>query len=759
MKPYPECPSCPLFDRGKLVASRGAVTTDIAIVGEAPGRVEVAMGKPFVGPSGELLHDVLQQLGLDKVFITNAALCYGGTAKEIILAAKCCHPRLVRELRIVGAATVVALGNTACGSLLGNWTGISKARGRFIEMNGWRVLPTYHPAAILRNPNLWQDFATDMEKLVKPTPTAQPDVTYTVVPDYLTVLSVLRYAATVDFAVIDLETTGLDFQKDEILCIVIGLPAVTWIIPAEIVAIPAFASALEACKAKWVGHNIQFDRKFLLYRLGVDLKITFDTMLGHYLLDERRGVHGLKEICGTLFDAPDWEAALNLGKSHNYAGVPKDVLYKYAAQDGIYTRRLAYWERDELKPYPKLIKLSKDLLVPLSNVLAEVEMRGVQIDRPALAQATEQLQRERDEQEHLCITLAGHTFNPRSPQQVGRVLFDELGLPDLLDRSTAKEVLAQLKNEHPFISALLEYRQIEKLLGTYALPIAAMLDQAGRLHTQYHIMGTVTGRLSSSSPNLQNCPARGERAKLIKNLFVASQDMVLVNVDLQQVEVRLAAVYSQDPFLLEVFQTGRDIHGETAAELFGPDYTKEQRTFIKRTVFGTLYGEGPAGLAKTAGVEVPGMTEREARMFIDRFYRKMAGLVSWINSVKRDLHEQGYVESPTGRRRRFPLLFDDNRAQAEREAVNFMCQSAASDIMLYTLVRIDSPLKAMGAHILLTVHDSVLVECLPNKVNDVIDLVVKVMAFTGHELYGDSVPFTADAEVGIRWGDLEEREV
>jgi len=1027
VKPYPECLTCPLNETGKLVPSRGAVTTDLAIVGEAPGRVEVAMGKPFVGPSGELLHDVLQQLGLDKVFITNAALCYGGNAKEIILAAKRCHSRLVRELRTVGATTIVALGNTACGSLLGNWTGISKARGRFVEANGWRVLPTYHPAAVLRNPNLWPDFAIDMEKLVKSPPMTQPDVTSVVTQDYR---YVLNQAAAADFAVIDLETTGLDFLSDRILCIVIGLPEETYIFPAEIVNDLNFRSALQQCKAKWVGHNIQFDRKFLLYRLGVDLKITFDTMLGHYLLDERRGVHGLKEICGTLFDAPDWEAALNLGKSHDYAGVPKDVLYKYAAQDGVYTRRLANWERDELKPYPKLIKLSRELLTPLSNVLAEVEMRGIQIDRAALAQATEQLQRERAVQEQLCITVAGHTFNPRSPQQVGRVLFDELGLPDLLDRSTAKEVLAQLKNEHPFIPALLEYRQIEKLLGTYALPITNMLDHDDRLHTQYHITGTVTGRLcvgrdtcieaprdldkyplgvpiwqlnegdwvysftwdkrlclrhvkwvgitgrkrvlritvrdeftdevtsisvtpehqvrlyrggwlpagmlrvgmrllcmphrgrdvysyffpssknrkhggcgtsgkikehrwiyaqtigrdqlpakwdvhhqdenptnnsvgnlelilhaahmkmhrpktseehvqqmlsgsiplsihsktlwrlargygipvennwraklwrveetldgtnhtilsieelpeeevwdlevedthafigngitlhnSSSNPNLQNIPVKSSRAHLIKNAFVASEGQVLVNVDASQVEMRCAAVFSQDPFLLNIFSSGGDIHGETAAELFGPEYSKEQRKFVKSINFGILFGEGAKGLASNARLEIPSMTEREARMFIDRYYRKMSGLVSWINATKHDLHEQNYVESVTGRRRRFPLLFDDNRAQAEREAVNFMCQSAASDIMLYTLVRIDSPLKAMGAHILLTVHDSVLVECPPDRVNDVIDLVVKVMAFTGKELYGDSVPFTADAEVGNKWGDLEEREV
>jgi len=583
MKPYPECPSCPLFDRGKLVPSRGAVTTDLAIVGEAPGRVEVAMGKPFVGPSGELLHDVLQQLGLDKVFITNAALCFGGTAREITLAARCCHTRLTRELYTVGATTVVALGNTACGSLLGNWTGISKTHGRFVKLNGWRVLPTYHPAAILRNPNLWPDFAADMEKLVRPALTAQHDVTYVVTKDYR---YVLNQAAAADFAVIDLETTGLDFINDRILCIVIGLPEAMYIFPAEIVNDICFGPALQRCKAKWVGHNIQFDRKFLLARLDVDLKITFDTMLGHYLLDERRGVHGLKEICSSLFDAPDWESSLNLGKSHDYAGVPKDVLYKYAAQDGIYTRRLAYWERDELKSYPKLITLSKRLLVPLSNVLAEVEMRGVQIDRAALSRATEQLQRERDEQEQLCVTLAGHTFNPRSPQQVGRVLFDELGLPDLLDRSTAKEVLAQLKNEHPFIPALLEYRQIEKLLGTYALPIANMLDHDDRLHTQYHIIGTVSGRLSSSEPNLQNIPVKSIRAHLIKNTFVASRGMALVNIDLSQVEMRCAATFSQDPFLLEVFRTGGDIHGETAAELFSSNYSKDQRKFVKSVNFG-----------------------------------------------------------------------------------------------------------------------------------------------------------------------------
>jgi uracil-DNA glycosylase family 4 len=987
------------------------------------------MNKPFVGPSGELLHDVLQQLGIVNPWITNAALCYGGTAKEITLAAKSCHPRLTRELRTVGATTVVALGNTACGSLLGNWTGISKARGRFVESNEWRVLPTYHPAAILRNPNLWPDFAIDMEKLIKPERTAQPDVTHVVTQDYR---YVLNQAAAADFAVIDLETTGLDFLRDRILCIVIGLPEETYIFPAEIVNDIGFGPALQRCKAKWVGHNIQFDRKFLLHRLGVDLKITFDTMLGHYLLDERRGVHGLKEICGSLFDAPDWASLLNLGKSHDYAAVPKETLYKYAAQDGVYTRLLAYWERDELKQYPKLVRLSKKLLTPLSNVLAEVEMRGVQIDRPALAEATKQLLHERDEQEQLCVTLAGHTFNPRSPQQVGRVLFDELGLPDLLDRSTAKEVLAQLKNDHPFVPALLEYRQIEKLLGTYALPIAAMLDQAGRLHTQYHITGTVTGRLSSSSPNLQNIPVKSTRAHLIKNAFIASRGMALVNIDMclhpdtlvkttrgdrpisdlrpgdkvftlrnrrvswgevtascptgprlsyrvtfdhgqgviasaehrwpvrtykgvieketqnllpgdrvfpvreqlvqgrrhlysvscfeyskehflvaeaemgprpagcdvhhinedpadnnpknleykptgthqsehsvknyakqdhtlrverlraafrgkglhvgeknprfgrrkgtdiicpvcnkifyrppcyqavfcsracyararrdglnhkvlsveligssptwaitiepdhnyvlscgvvtsnSQVEMRCAAVFSQDPFLLDIFNSGGDIHGETAAELFGPDYTKEQRKFVKSVNFGILFGEGAKGLAANASLEVPNMGEREARMFIDRYYRKMAGLVGWINETKRDLHEQGYVESPTGRRRRFPLLFDDNRAQAEREAVNFMCQSAASDIMLYTLVRIDTPLKTMGAHILLTVHDSVLVECPPDKVDDVINLVVKVMAFTGKELYGDSVPFTADAEVGTRWGDLTEKEV
>uniref|UniRef100_A0A6M3J2I4 DNA-directed DNA polymerase n=1 Tax=viral metagenome TaxID=1070528 RepID=A0A6M3J2I4_9ZZZZ len=773
--PLALCDSCPLKD-APLVPPRGLREfADLVLVGEAPGRDEVRRRQVFIGRSGQLLQRCLDALDLKSIWITNAALCYCEDVDDKEPASYCCRARLFEEIKRKNPKIVVTLGNIPTNAVLGGGiTGITARRGKTVlsEELGAKVLPTFHPAAILRRAAMYPDFAMDLQKAayeIQGPPPEEAAREEEMPPAKATndFREALAAAEASGYAILDLETSGFSYSQDRILCIVIGTEQGVFVLKQGAVYDPEFAVAFQACRARWVGHGSKFDKAFMKAQLGVSVDFTLDTLLAHYAFDERGGIHDLKQVCARMFDAPDWEGDitkyLTKPKTDSYALLPKGALYRYAAFDGYYTRRLADVLIKRLKRAPAQRGLVKNLLVPASNALADVEVRGIRVD---LARAETTRVAWSQELRRLEVRLAeaagvAGDMNPRSTKQVGAYLFDALGLPEVRGRSTDKDVLAILESRYgsqiPFLGILREHRHLAKLLGTYIVGLQKRAE-GDRIHTNFLLFGTVTGRLSSRNPNLQNLPSDpgDPYGSQIRDLYIASEGMSLIYLDYSQAELRMIATLSEDPFLIDVYQKGGDLHNETSIELFGPNFTPRERFFAKTVNFGLPYGRSAAAIA--SDVNLPGLSRAQAEEFITRYFERIPRVVQWIEETKKTVRAQGYVESRTGRRRRFPLRTDDIIAEVERQSVNFLAQSGASDTTLTSLIHMHHEL-AGRAHVLLTVHDSVLLECPTEHVEEVAKEGVAIMERTGEELWGSLVPFKASAEVGERWGSLRELEL
>jgi len=301
---------------------------------------------------------------------------------------------------------------------------------------------------------------------------------------------------------------------------------------------------------------------------------------------------------------------------------------------------------------------------------------------------------------------------------------------------------------------MLEYRSAAKLLNTYIIPLEKWYDDNGRVHSSFQLHRTVTGRLSTRDPSLQNIPEEGFEKKPeldIRALYIAPPGKVLLYADYSQAELRVAAVLSQAPFLMEAYKRGDDLHTQAAIDRYGPDFTPRQRFFIKTVNFGILYGRSAASLARDT--RLPGMTQAVAAQYVRDYFARMPAVRQWIRVVQQRTRQHGYAETSFGRRRRFGLITGETVGRIQRQAVNFMCQSTASDITLTALIRLTKRLHGL-AEVLLTVHDSILFECLPQHLAEVARIVKETMVEVPLEFLGDTVPFTVALEVGQRWGEL-----
>jgi DNA polymerase-1 len=769
-----ECDECPL-QKAPIVYGRGPKPAKYILIGEAPGRTEIRLGAPFVGPSGKLLNRTLDALGIatDDIYVTNAVLCHLPTGwdkqSNLTKARKHCRPRLLSEIKDSGAEVIFAMGRYAAESVLKTDKGITSIRGRLHTSDEFPqpVMPTVHPAAVLRRPDYFEDFRMDFQHVVKPvaedlTFPVGPE-TYQVIDDLPTAVSfILGQVAAQSEVVFDLETSGFDMIDDLILCVVFcWSPTEATIITGPVLYRPETIGALgqvfEGKGRTWIGHGAKFDRCFLKAQLGTAPWISFDTLIAHYALDERKGTHDLKVLCRSLFQAPDWEGDLkrylSKPKTDSYALLPKPVLHRYAAHDGVYTWRLYKHVAKELRKHGKLHNLFRALLMPAQNALADIELYGVAIDEAQAEHLQDTMEAELLDLEGRLAELAEDSdLNPNSPQQVARVLFDKLKLPQIKGRSTnSKDVLPRLKDRHPFAKTLMEHRKTAKLYSTYVTKMPKMLSSDERIHASFMVHGTVTGRLASRGPNLQNIP----RESTVKDMFTASRGKVLVMGDYSQAEFRVYGYYSQDPWLVKIFREGMDLHDETTREMFGPNFTKEQRVTGKMVNFGLLYGRTTRALARD--MRLPGMTPGKAAAFIKQYFGRMEVGQQWARDTIKRAKAQGYLESVFGRRRRFPLITHSNVGEIERQAVNFMCQSTASDLTLLSLVELHKVFTKTGtANILLTVHDSILAECDEDEMELVAKQIVSVMERIPKQTLGRSMPFTVDVAAGTHWGSLKD---
>ncbi len=396
---------------------------------------------------------------------------------------------------------------------------------------------------------------------------------------------------------------------------------------------------------------------------------------------------------------------------------------------------------------------------PLISVLADMEEKGVLIDRAYFAGLTERFRGEKARLEREMEQLAGESFNAGSPQQLARILFDVLKISSKgIKRgktgiSTAASELEKLEGAHPIIEKIGEYREVAKLLSTYVEALPGLADATGRVHTTYNQLGAATGRMSSTNPNLQNIPIRTELGREIRRGFVASKGHVLLSCDYSQIELRVIAALAKDVKMIEAFRQGVDIHTATAAAIWHvglDEVTKEQRRAAKAVNFGIIYGQGPVGLSKATGVPFD-----EAKQFIAEYFHVYAGVREYLDQTKVMARANGYVETLFGRRRPIPDIHSplpQFRAGAERMAINMPVQGTAADLMKLAMIEVAKQLPKIStkARMLLQVHDELVFEVPEDEVKKIAPQIVDVMQTV--EKIG--VPIIVDAKAGVNWDEM-----
>ncbi len=407
-----------------------------------------------------------------------------------------------------------------------------------------------------------------------------------------------------------------------------------------------------------------------------------------------------------------------------------------------------------------LLKLYRTLELPLTPVLAQMEARGVAIDAAAFQSFLSDVQGEIDRLTQKVFAAAGTTFNIRSAQQLGEVLFNTLKLPSPRktrggQASTNQETLEKLAGQHPVVESILQFRKLEKMRSTYLDPLPRLVDPRGRIHTTFNQKATATGRLSSSNPNLQNIPVRGPLGKRMRSCFIAGPDHALVSADYSQVELRVLAHMSQDTALLEAFRNGEDIHARTAAlvyDLPSSEVSPDQRRNAKTINFGLIYGMGAQKLAQELKI-----TTNEAKEFIARYFERLTGLKQFYEEVEAVAKRQGYVTTLGGRRRLLPDIHSangQNYALARRQAINTVIQGSAADIIKLAMLAVahDAELKRLDARLLLQVHDELLLEVPTEAAAAAGERVAALMGGVAPGGVALSVPLVVDWGQGRDWG-------
>lgn len=518
-----------------------------------------------------------------------------------------------------------------------------------------------------------------------------------------------------------------------------------------------------------IAHNAKYDFA-ILERYGLIVTpLGFDTMIAEWLTDPASKHLGLKDLAFHRLGVEMTEISELIGKGKDqiiFAEVPIEQAAPYGAADADMTLRLAEKLKPEIEEKGQA-KLLADIEMPLIPVLAAMEKEGVGIDVPFFKQMSRELDARLIELEKKIHELAGEPFNINSTQQLSDVLFVKLTLPhDGLRKtksgyySTAADVLANLSadDETGIIDAILEYRELGKLKSTYVDALPEMVNPVtGRIHTSYNQTGAITGRLASSSPNLQNIPIRTEVGQQIRRGFVARPGWIFLAADYSQVELRVLAHISQDEALLDAFRNDQDIHRTTAAAVYGIEpesVSYNQRRFAKAVNFGLIYGMGPYRLARDSE-----LTLAEAENYIKAYFERFPGINRYLDETKALARSQGYVETLLGRRRYFPIFAirdQINRmveARAEREAVNHPIQGTAADIIKIAMISLAQQLEGnYRARLLLQVHDELVLEVPDDELTMVRPLVVETMS----NAFPLDVPLKVEASVGYNWLELKD---
>lgn len=568
------------------------------------------------------------------------------------------------------------------------------------------------------------------------------------------------------FFVLDTETTSVDAISAELVGLSFSIrehEAYYVPIPAErekaLEIINIFKPLYENPEILKIGQNLKYDLEVLRnYNVHLNGPL-WDTMIAHYLIQPelRHNMDYMAEAYLHYKTIHIDELIGPKGKNQkSMRDLSPTLIYEYACEDADITLQL----KNKLEPELKRLEcehLFYDIEMPLMPVLAEMEMNGVCLDTASLEETSRQFTTRMNQLEQRIYELAGEQFNIASPKQVGEVLFDKMHIVDKAKKTkrgqyvTSEEVLQQLRGKHEIVACILDHRGLKKLIGTYIDALPKLINpRTGHIHTSFNQTITATGRLSSSDPNLQNIPIRGEDGKEIRKAFVPEPGCLFFSADYSQIELRVMAHLSEDPTMIEVFKEGKDLHAATAANIYKKqidEVTRDERTKSKRANFGIIYGITAFGLAERLDIG-----RDEAKMLIDGFFDTFPRVHEYMEQAKETARRQGYVTTLLGRRRYLPDINSGNsvvRGFAERNAINAPIQGTAADIIKVAMIRIHERFQIEGirSKMILQVHDELNFSVVPEEKERVEQIVLQEM----QQAYSLRVPLIADSGFGTNW--------
>lgn len=776
-QPGPRC-----HDTG--IRGYGNVEAPVMLLGISPGSAEMRIGRPMVGQSGKIGDAFLTACGWDrsKTYATN--VCCHDVREPSPSEMMECRPRLLEEVALVKPKLVIALGQYVTSLFFGNRTfgGAKGVRGVIDWYEPWKchVMPTFHPAALLYGDAgkfIANDLARDFQKIPEffnyP---PRPHMPFVAVEDHRQAQIILNNLPKDRFIALDIETPFKDEDEtaaieDPIVCFSISDGERTWWFPGGLASEVSWPMDVQ-----WTFHNGTYDTVAISQRTGVLLPIVHDTMYMSYALDERGGVHSLKqnlrETEAVGFYEEKWGMGAQATKRRNPATKKYEVVVsewdarrkadpegfaQYNATDACGTARLA--ER-----YSRRVKADNmwgvytDLLLPAVNTYRLMQQYGMRVSREATAALLSMWIPAAEEKlstlQRTVFELGGpNEINPNSPKQMSKFMYETLRLPG--GPGTGKDVIEALAGEHPFIDMVLDFRKLTKAMGTYVVGLwPSVKPSTGRIHPWAKLHGVVSGRVAYQSPAINTTPRSynpDPYLSKLKHMFIATDDdHVLIEMDYKQAEVWMAWVYSQDPQMLLDLQSG-DFHRRTAAfvhKIPEADVTTYQRAKAKNSTFGKFFLIGQQKFAKQNNIPI-----EEARMYMREWDKRYPLYGKYVQDTFMEAVNTGELVTLTGRKRRYPYVSDPS---IQPETTNFKIQSTSHDCLMSSIVEAFPVVRALGGCIMLDIHDAMLIEAPKSCWQEVALRVSEIMRqprFPGLP----SLP--VECKIGPSWAEMEEVEI
>lgn len=800
------CKDCPLNASNKVgyEIREGA---SVLFIGEAPAQEEVKQRKPFVGRSGALLEKMLFLIGLrrDDVSIANALMCQipPNTPESVIRnALKCCHENVLRGIQQANPKLIVCLGDKALKQVLGKSAGsISKARGNIISLNGYNVLPTFHPAYILRKchanyPNINRDEMYASELLF--------------LNDFMKIAEILngnirqskldtdKYKEIYDHEIEPLLGLSkiiffdLEWDGDKLLCVSMANGSdYVYVYMVENNTIPESLKAIfENPNIHKVVANRPVDELWL-EKVGCKVNgVVHDIFLMAHLIDENIDVMSL-EMLAQSFLGTERIKEYAKGKRFNLSSLPKDDLLVYSAVDTDVTSQLYQVFKKQLLSHEKLLTYYAYFLRPVSDLLPILKSYGCKIDIKKLKENQAKLEERLNEIEKEALDLIPDKIKIKYSDNLSLtrtniitdyLFLDKAGVRRKPVITTNKNKAPATSEKHlkmfmdvPFVQKLFEFKKLKKLISTYLDPMMDYIYSDGRVHPDTFLYRTVTGRTAMTNPPIQQIPQRGsEYIDYVREIFVADEGYKMVSLDLSQSELRIMAWLANETNMLNAFMQGIDIHALTASLVSKKpldQITKIDRHHAKAINFGFIYGMSAKSFMQYAKDTYDvSYTLEEAEEIRDKYFKVYPAVARYHDQIKAFLKKYGYVESPLGRRRRLLKIYSDDiseRADAERKAINFPIQSFSSDLGLLGMklfydAYMSNPRLKDKVKLLWFIHDAIFFQAEEDVVDEAIALAKECLTKRTSEYirkyFGFVVgyPIEAEAKVGDNWANLKE---